>query len=85
VHARKRVAIPAFDLGGIWDPSTESIAKTRETMANVPFAIRAEAAMAGADVDYLACPPAPSDNYALKAAAAGQGVFMEKSMCTDNA
>ncbi len=54
-------------------------------MANVPFAIRAEAAMAGADVDYLACPPAPSDNYALKAAAAGQGVFMEKSMCTDNA
>jgi predicted dehydrogenase len=41
--------------------------------------------MAGADVVYLACPPGPRKTYALQAAAAGQGVFMEKPLGTDNA
>jgi predicted dehydrogenase len=41
--------------------------------------------MAGADVVYLACPPGPRKAYALQAAAAGQGVFMEKPLGTDNA
>jgi predicted dehydrogenase len=41
--------------------------------------------MQGADVVYLACPPGPRKAYALAAAAAGQGVFMEKPLGTDNA
>jgi predicted dehydrogenase len=48
-------------------------------------AASAEAAMRGADVVYLACPPGPRKAYALAAAEAGQGVFMEKPLGTDNA
>jgi predicted dehydrogenase len=51
----------------------------------VHVAANAQAAMAGADVVYLACPPGPRKTYALQAAAAGQGVFMEKPLGTDNA
>jgi predicted dehydrogenase len=36
-------------------------------------------------VVYLACPPGPRKTYALQATAAGQGVFMEKPLGTDNA
>jgi predicted dehydrogenase len=41
--------------------------------------------MAGADVVYLACPPGPRKAHALAAAAAGQAVFMEKPLGTDEA
>jgi len=75
----------AFEVGGVWDPSTESVAKTHEAWPDAPFSVSAEAAMAGADVVYLACPPGPRKTYALQAAAAGQGVFMEKPLGTDNA
>jgi predicted dehydrogenase len=76
---------PAFEVGGVWDPSTVSVAKTRAAWPNLPVADSAQAAMAGADVVYLACPPGPRKTYALQAAAAGQGVFMEKPLGTDNA
>lgn len=76
---------PAFEVCGVWDPSPASVAKTLETMPGVPVAQSAEAAMAGAEVVYLACPPGPRKTYALQAAAAGQGVFMEKPLGTDNA
>lgn len=76
---------PAFDVCGVWDPSTESLAKTRDIVPGAPVAANAEAAMAGADVVYLACPPGPRKTYALLAADAGQGVFMEKPLGTDNA
>lgn len=76
---------PAFELSGAWDPSPASTAKTLEMMPGVPVAASAEAAMRGADVVYLACPPGPRKAYALAAAAAGQGVFMEKPLGTDNA
>ena len=75
----------AFTLSGVWDPSAASVAKTRELWPQAPVAATAEAAMAGADVIYLACPPGPRKTYALQAAAAGQGVFMEKPLGTDNA
>jgi len=75
----------AFDVCGVWDPCPESIAKTRDIWMAAPVAASAEAAMAGADVVYLACPPGPRKAYALQAAAAGQGVFMEKPLGTDNA
>jgi len=74
----------AFDVCGVWDPSADSVAKTRELMPDVPVAASAEAAMAGADVVYLACPPGPRKAYALQASTAGQGVFMEKPLGTDN-
>ena len=75
----------AFDVCGVWDPLADSVAKTRELIPDVPVAASAESAMAGADVVYLACPPGPRKAYALQAAAAGQGVFMEKPLGTDNA
>lgn len=76
---------PAFEICGAWDPSAESMAKTRASLPTVPLSDNAQAAMAGADVVYLACPPGPRRAYALQAAAAGQGVFMEKPLGTHNA
>jgi predicted dehydrogenase len=76
---------PAFEVSGVWDPSGAALAKTRELMPDAPVAPNAAAAMEGADVVYLACPPGPRKAYALAAAAAGQGVFMEKPLGTDNA
>lgn len=74
-----------FEISGIWDPADASIVKARELGTDLPIAKDASAAMANADVVYLACPPAPRKAYALAAAKAGQGVFMEKPLGTDNA
>ena len=76
---------PAFEVSGVWDPSASAIEKTRQGWLQAPVAASAEAAMRGADVVYLACPPGPRKAYALAAAEAGQGVFMEKPLGTDNA
>ena len=76
---------PAFEVSGVWDPSAESIAKAQQLFPGVAIQSSAEAAMAGADAVYLACPPGPRKRYALQAAAAGKGVFMEKPLGTDNA
>jgi predicted dehydrogenase len=76
---------PEFELSGLWDPSADSVAKTRLILPSAPIAESAHAAMQGAHVVYLACPPGPRKTYALEAAANGQGVFMEKPLGTDNA
>ena len=76
---------PAFELCGVWDPSADSVDKTRTMLPTAPIAASAQAAMREADVVYLACPPGPRKTYALEAAANGQGVFMEKPFGTDNA
>jgi predicted dehydrogenase len=76
---------PAFELSGVWDPSADSVDKTRTMLPTAPIASSAQAAMREADVVYLACPPGPRKTYALEAAANGQGVFMEKPLGTDNA
>lgn len=76
---------PAFEVCGVWDPSAQSVAKSRAIWPDLAVAVSAEAAMLGADAVYLACPPGPRKTYALQAAAAGQGVFMEKPLGTDNA
>lgn len=76
---------PAFEVCGVWDPSAQSVAKTLAIGPDLAVAASAEAAMHGADVVYLACPPGPRKTYALQAASAGQGVFMEKPLGTDNA
>ena len=74
---------PEFEISGLWDPSPLSISKTREIMPHAPVVASAQSAMRGADVVYLACPPGPRKAYALAAAAAGQGVFMEKPLGVD--
>lgn len=76
---------PAFEVCGVWDPSAQSVAKTLAIGPDLAVAASAEAAMHGADVVYLACPPGPRKTYALQAASAGQGVIMEKPLGTDNA
>ena len=75
----------AFEVCGLWDPLSDSLDKTRALWSNAPLAESAQAAMLGANVVYLACPPAPRKTYALEAAANGQGVFMEKPLGTNNA
>ncbi len=76
---------PKFQVTGAWDPAAASVAKALAMAPQVPMAHSAAAATVGADVVYLACPPGPRKAYALAAAAAGQGVFMEKPLGTDNA
>ena len=76
---------PDFEVCGLWDPSTDAVAKTRLISPSTPVAQSAKAAMHEAHVVYLACPPGPRKTYALEAAANGQGVFMEKPLGTDNA
>ena len=76
---------PDFEVCGLWDPSTDAVAKTRLISPSTPIAQSAKAAMHEAHVVYLACPPGPRKTYALEAAANGQGVFMEKPLGTDNA
>jgi len=76
---------PEFEVSGLWDPSADSVAKTRLILPSAPIAESAHAAMRGAHVVYLACPPGPRKTFALEAAANGQGVFMEKPLGTDNA
>ncbi len=76
---------PEFEVSGLWDPSADAIAKTRLILPNAPITQSPQEAMKGANVVYLACPPAPRKTYALEAAANGQGVFMEKPLGTDNA
>lgn len=76
---------PLFDVSGVWDPSGAALEKTRKLLPQAPIASTAEMAMSGAHVVYLACPPGPRKAYALQAAAAGQGVFMEKPLGIDNA
>jgi predicted dehydrogenase len=74
---------PRFEISGLWDPSTVSVAKARELMPVAPIAASAAAAMEGADVVYLACPPGPRKAHALAATEAGQALFLEKPLGTD--
>jgi len=74
---------PAFSPELLWDPSPEAC---RAALADAPEAAvtpSAEAAIAAADVVYLACPPAPRKAYALSAANAGKAVFLEKPLGID--
>lgn len=70
----------AYQPVAIWDPAPDAC---REAQALAPDAVitdSAEEAIAKADLVYLACPPAPRKDYALKAAAAGKTVFLEKPL-----
>ncbi len=74
---------PAFSPELLWDPSPEAC---RAALADAPEAVvtpSAEAAIAEADVVYLACPPAPRKAHALSVANAGKAVFLEKPLGID--
>ncbi len=74
---------PAFEPVAVWDPSETARAKAAEEAPGVPIVDSADAAIAAADVVYLACPPAPRKAYALQAAEAGKAVFLEKPLGVD--
>lgn len=74
---------PGFDVTAIWDPDTASCALAQDIAPEAKLANSAEEAMATADLVYLACPPVPRKAYALAAAAAGKGIFLEKPLGVD--
>jgi predicted dehydrogenase len=74
---------PAFTPTLVWDPSPEACRATLAEAPEVVVAPSAEAAIAGADLVYLACPPVPRKAYALSAAGAGKAVFLEKPLGID--
>lgn len=74
---------PEFEAVALWDPSEASCAKAREIAPDAAIVDNAEAAIAAADVVYLACPPVPRKAYALAAAGAGKAVFLEKPLGVD--
>ncbi len=75
---------PGFELTCGWDPSPASIDKARALHPPLVVAANPQAAIDGADVVYLACPPAARHAHAISAIAAGRSVFMEKPLGTDS-
>ena len=67
----------------LWDPDPEACAAARSLTGGAEIAASAEAAIAAADLVYLACPPVPRKAYALAAAEAGKAVFLEKPLGVD--
>ncbi|NQW09892.1 MAG: Gfo/Idh/MocA family oxidoreductase [Alphaproteobacteria bacterium] len=76
---------PNFEPIALWDPSAEACKQAQDMAPNAAIADSAEAAIAAADVVYLACPPVPRKAYALHAAEAGKAVFLEKPLGIDTA
>lgn len=67
----------------LWDPDPSAC---RLALKQAPGAIvmeSAEAAIAAADLIYLACPPIPRKAFALTAAASGKAIFLEKPLGVD--
>lgn len=67
----------------LWDPDPAACAAAREIAPEADIAASPEAAIEGAGLVYLACPPGPRKTYALAAAAAGKAVFLEKPLGVD--
>ncbi|KIN64073.1 Oxidoreductase family, NAD-binding Rossmann fold protein [Sulfitobacter noctilucicola] len=72
-----------YNVVAVWDPDAASCELARELAPDARIGSSAEDAMAGADLVYLACPPEPRKAYALKAAAAGTALFLEKPLGVD--
>lgn len=67
----------------LWDPDPRACAVAQQAAPDASVAASAEAAIASADLIYLACPPVPRKAYALAAAQAGKAVFLEKPLGVD--
>lgn len=72
-----------FEPGFLWDPDAESCRLAADIAPEASIVESAEAAIAAADLVYLACPPVPRKAYALAAAAEGKAVFLEKPLGVD--
>lgn len=74
---------PGYTPVSLWDPDAVACDMARALAPNAHVATSAAEAIAAADLVYLACPPAPRKQYALMAAEAGKGVFLEKPLGVD--
>ncbi|MYM55304.1 Gfo/Idh/MocA family protein [Thalassovita mangrovi] len=74
---------PEYDPVALWDPSSDACDAASLLAPGATITDSAEAAIAAADLVYLACPPVPRKAYALAAAAAGKAVFLEKPLGVD--
>jgi predicted dehydrogenase len=68
---------------GIWDPSSEAMARIAGELPQVPRLADAAAVIAASDCVYIASPPASHLGYARAALAAGRSVFCEKPLAVD--
>ena len=73
----------AFSVDAIWDPDADACRLASDIVPGATVTDTAEAAIAAADLVYLACPPVPRKAYALAAAKAGKAVFLEKPLGVD--
>lgn len=72
-----------YTVVAMWDPDSAACEAARAMAPGVRVAATAEAAIAAADLVYLACPPIPRKAFALVAAEAGKAVFLEKPLGVD--
>ena len=79
-HMRRH---PGYTVVALWDPDPAACAAAQRIAPDARLADTAEAALAVADLVYLACPPRPRKTYALAAAQAGKAVFLEKPLGVD--
>lgn len=74
---------PDFTVTAIWDPDHPACQAAQAIVPGAQIAADAAAAIAAADLVYLACPPVPRKAYALAAARLGKAVFLEKPLGVD--
>jgi predicted dehydrogenase len=74
---------PEFSVDMIWDPDTIACRSAQGIAPEARLASSAQDAILGADLVYLACPPAPRKAYALASAQQGKAVFLEKPLGVD--
>ena len=67
----------------LWDPDPGACHAAQDLAPRAAIATDAAAAIAAADLVYLACPPAAHKRYALQAAEAGKALFLEKPLGID--
>ncbi|MEX0282695.1 MAG: Gfo/Idh/MocA family protein [Arenibacterium sp.] len=74
---------PGYSPVALWDPDAEACRAAHDIAPDAQIAATAEAAIAAADLVYLACPPVPRKAYSIAAADAGKAVFLEKPLGVD--
>ena len=67
----------------LWDPDPAACQMALKQTPDATVMENAEAAIAAADLIYLACPPTPRKAFALTAAASGKAIFLEKPLGVD--
>ncbi|SMX50317.1 Gfo/Idh/MocA family protein [Maliponia aquimaris] len=72
-----------YDPAMLWDPDPDACAQAAALAPEAAIATDASAAIAAADLVYLACPPVPRRALTLEAAAAGKALFIEKPLGVD--